>query len=320
MTRSARRSFHSFLRGILFLLACTYATSAQTARQQITIVRIIFQRKLNRIRERQFQLPMLHKLLKTLRQWKHAATSRRRLLDIAADVDPNIRALDLNLTEKPEPSDELLTVDIATELKKALINHPEVEAQRLQLENDDMNVRIAHNGLKPQLNLSALYSGSGLNTTTAGPFLEALDQSFGFSQPTYGGSLSLNLPIRNYAAKATVAAAQINKRHDLYSERQLQQQITLEVATAVHQLEQSKLSMEAAKIALNLAQKNLQAEQRKYELGAETLFVVLETQSELAQVEQSVIQSQVSYQLAVASVYHATGELLGNYNVKIAGS
>lgn len=38
MTRSARRSFHSFLRGILFLLACTYATSAQTARQQITIV------------------------------------------------------------------------------------------------------------------------------------------------------------------------------------------------------------------------------------------------------------------------------------------
>lgn len=78
--------------------------------------------------------------------------------------------------------------------------------------------------------------------------------------------------------------------------------------------------MEAAKIALNLAQKNLEAEQRKYELGAETLFVVLETQSELAQVKQSLIQAQVGYQLAVASVYYATGELLGNYNVKIAGS
>jgi len=249
---------------------------------------------------------------------KEAEDTFRRI--IAADIDPNIRALDLNLTEKPEPSDELLSVDIATELKTALKNRPEVEAQRLQLENDDLNVRIAHNGLKPQLNLSALYSGSGLNTTTTGPFLEALGQSFGFSQPTYGGSLSLNLPIRNYAAKATVATAQISKRRDIYSERQLQQQITLEVATAVHQLEQAKLSMEAAKIALNLAQKNLQAEQRKYELGAETLFVVLETQSELAQVEQSLIQAQVNYQMAVASVYHATGELLGNYNVKIAGS
>lgn len=249
---------------------------------------------------------------------KEAEDAFRHIL--GADIDPNIRALDLNLTEKAEPTGELLSVDIAAELKKAMQNRADLEAQRLQLESDDLNVRIAHNGLKPQLLLSALYSGSGLNTTTTGPFLEALDQSFGFTQPTYGGSLTLNLPIRNYAAKATFATAQISKRRDLYSERQLNQQITLDVANAVHQLEQSKLSMEAAKIALNLAQKNMQAEQRKYELGAETLFVVLETQSELAQVEQSLIQAQVNYQLAVATVYHATGELLGNYNVKIAGS
>ena len=249
---------------------------------------------------------------------KQAEDTFRRV--IAADVDPNIRALDVALTQKPEPSDALLSVDIATELQKALAQRPEVEAQRFQLQSDDWNVKIAHNGLKPQLSLSATYSGSGLNTTTNGPFLEALNQSFGFSQPSYGATLSLNLPLENYSAKAAFATAQINKRRDLYSGRQVRQQITLDVANAVHQLEQSKLSMEAAKIALNLAQKNMQAEQRKYELGAETLFVVLETQSELAQVEQSLIQAQVGYQLAVASVYFATGELLGNYNVKIAGS
>jgi outer membrane protein len=238
---------------------------------------------------------------------------------IGADIDPNIRALDVNLTEAPEPADELLTVDIGTELKKALANRPEVEAQRLQLADDDLNIKITRNGLEPQLTLTAMYSGYGLNTTTSGPFLEALDQAFGFSQPTYGGGLTLTLPIKNYAAKSAFASAEVNKRHDLYFDRQVQQQITLDVANAVHQLEQSKLSMEAAKIALNLAQKNLQAEQRKYELGAETIYFVLETQSELAQVEQSLIQAQVGYQLAVASVYYSTGELLGNYNVEIAG-
>ena len=62
----------------------------------------------------------------------------------------------------------------------------------------------------------------------------------------------------------------------------------------------------------------MQAEHRKHELGAETLFVVLETQLELAQVKQSLIPAQVGYQLAVASVYYATRELLGNHNVKIA--
>lgn len=238
---------------------------------------------------------------------------------IGADIDPNIRALDVNLTETPEPSAELLAVDIGTELKKALVNRPEMASQQLQLANDDTNIKIAHNGLEPQLTLTAMYSGYGLNTTTNGPFLEALDQAFGFSQPTYGGGLTLNLPIKNYAAKSAFASAQVNKRHDLYSGRQIQQQITLDVANAVHQLEQSKLSMEAAKNALNLAQKNLQAEQRKYELGAETIYFVLEAQSELAQVEQSLIQAQVGYQLAVASVYYSTGELLGNYSVEIAG-
>ncbi|MGB6483237.1 MAG: TolC family protein [Candidatus Acidiferrales bacterium] len=238
---------------------------------------------------------------------------------IGADLDPNIRALDLNLTQAPEPTDDLLSVDIGTELQKALANRPEVEVQRLELANDDLNIKIAHNGLEPQLSLTGIYSGYGLNTTTNGPFLEALDQTFGFSQPTYGGGLNLTLPIKNYAAKAAFANAQVSKRHDLYSDRQVRQQITLDVANAVHQLEQSKLSMEAAKIALNLAQKNMQAEQRKYELGAETLFVVLETQSELAQGEQSLIQAQVDYQLAVASVYLSTGELLGNFNVEIAG-
>lgn len=236
---------------------------------------------------------------------------------IGADIDPNIRALDVNLTEPPEPTSGLLTADIGTELKKALTNRPEITAQQLQLANDDLNIKIAHNGLEPQLSLSVNYSGSGLNTTTNGPFLEALDQTFGFSQPSYGGSLTLALPIKNYAAKSTFASAQVNKRHDLYSDRQIRQQITLDVANAVHQLEQSKLSMEAAKIALNLAQKNLQAEQRKYELGAETIYFVLEAQSELAQVEQSSIQAQVGYQLAVTSVYYSTGELLGNYNVEI---
>ncbi|MGC1106838.1 MAG: TolC family protein [Candidatus Acidiferrales bacterium] len=238
---------------------------------------------------------------------------------IGADLDPNIRALDLNLTQTPEPTNDLLSVDIGTELQKALVNRSEVEVQRLQLANDDLNIKIAHNGLEPQLSLTGIYSGYGLNTTTNGPFLEALDQTFGFSQPTYGGGLNLTLPVKNYAAKAAFANAQVSKRHDLYSDRQVRQLITLDVANAVHQLEQSKLSIEAAKIALNLAQKNMQAEQRKYELGAETLFVVLETQSELAQGEQSLIQAQVDYQLAVASVYLSTGELLSNFNVEIAG-
>ena len=60
------------------------------------------------------------------------------------------------------------------------------------------------------------------------------------------------------------------------------------------------------------------AEQRKYELGQGTIFLVLEAQTELAEAEQSLLQSEVGYQLAVAAVDHATGELLEPYHVQIA--
>ena len=59
------------------------------------------------------------------------------------------------------------------------------------------------------------------------------------------------------------------------------------------------------------------AEQRKYDLGSETIFFVLEAQTELAGAQLSVLQAEVNYQLAVAAVDHATGELLEPYQVQI---
>ena len=60
------------------------------------------------------------------------------------------------------------------------------------------------------------------------------------------------------------------------------------------------------------------AEQRKYQLGSGTIFFVLEAQTELATAQQTLLQSEISYQLAIAAVDHATGELLEPYQVQIA--
>jgi HAE1 family hydrophobic/amphiphilic exporter-1 len=146
---------------------------------------------------------------------------------------------------------------------------------------------------------------------------DSLNQLFGFGFPTYGFTLSLNLPIKNRGAQADLGNALVSRRRDLYSDRQLRERITLEVANAVHQLEEAKLSVAASKQALDLAQKNLAAEQRKYELGGQTIFFVLEAQTELAQAELGLLQARVGYQVAVAAVDHATGDLLNPYGVQM---
>ncbi len=240
---------------------------------------------------------------------------------IAADLDPATRVLDLDLTDRPEPVGELLNIDIPTALARAIANRPELEAAHQQLAADELSVRLAHNGLKPDLELSGFYWGNGLNGSEAGVVNTgigtSLSQSFRFAFPAYGATLSLSLPIKNHGAEANLADSLVSRRRDQYQERQSNQNISLDVTTAVHALEAAKLGMEAAKVAVDLAKETLHADERKYELGTEQIFFVLDAQTQLAQAELNLIQSQVNFQLAVTQVDHATGDLLEHHHVQV---
>lgn len=236
---------------------------------------------------------------------------------IGADIDPNIRAYDLDLTDTAVPSEMMETTDIPTAMEKALNYRPEMDSIRLQLENDDTVVKVARNSKLPNLSVSGSFQTNGLGGAPSSGLGDSLSQTFGADFPGYGFTVSLSLPVRNRGAEAALGRALAAKKHDLYSERQLREQITLNVTNAVHQLEQAKQSVAAAKIALDLSQKTLQADQRKYELGSETIFFVLEAQTELTAAEQTLLQAEVGYQDAVAQVDHDTGGLLDRYHVQI---
>jgi outer membrane protein len=266
-------------------------------------------------------------LIQTEYDLKQAEDQFRQLL--AADRDSAIYGLDLELTEKTEAPDSLEQMDIATAMSLALANRPELQAATQQLAGDAMSVRLAHNNLRPDLSLSGVYSPSGLagNQFSAatppvllstGGIGDSLNQLFGLKYPTYGAALNLRLPIKNHGAEADLADAVVTQQGDQYRQTRSRQLINLEVSNAVHQLEQSKLTLQAAKISRDLAEKNLQAEERKYQLGSSTVFFVLGAQTQLAQAEFALAQAQTGYQTATAAVDHATGKLLERHQVKLA--
>jgi outer membrane protein len=244
-------------------------------------------------------------------------------MTIGADQDPYFNALDLELSEQADPEGEMRTIDAATALQEALTKRPEIEATHAALANDETRIRLAHNHLLPELDLTGQYASNGVGGTQFGitgqkTTNSSVNQLFGFGFPTYQAQLSLTLPIRNRAAKAELGNAMVSRRSDLYSDRQWKEQVALDVSNAIHQLEQAKLSIVAGKEALDLANKTMASEQRKYELGSGTIFLVLEAQTEVAAAQQALLQAEVGYQLAVAGVDHATGELLEPYHVQIA--
>jgi outer membrane protein len=247
---------------------------------------------------------------------------------IGVDQDPGLAALDLDLVEKPDPEGEMETIDPAEVLKKALSARPEIAAANDALTNDETSIRLAHNALKPDLSLTGFYQSNGiggnqydLNTgqlVSTGGLGASYSQLFGFGFPGYGGTLTLNLPIRNRGAKANLGSALVARRHDLYTAQMTREQIVRQVQDSVHLLEEAKLTLAAGKTSLDLAQKSLAADQRKYELGAETNFFVLDSQTKLAQSELDLLQTQINYQIARATVDRATGSLLEPYHVQIA--
>ena len=249
-------------------------------------------------------------------------------MTLGADLDPAYSTLELDLLEPPKPPEPLLSVNSDKAIVDALAKRPDLAALDRQLEASNLNIRLSRNHLKPDLELSAQYSSNGLGGNqysstgvraliASGGFGDALGQVFGFGFPSYGVTLQLNFPVRNHAAEANLADARVRREETLYQIRRARELVRLQVENAVNQLDQSKLSIAAAETARSLAEKNVQAQQRKYELGSGLIFLVLQAQTQLAQAEQSLVQAQVNYRLAVAAIRHATGALLDQYEVQI---
>jgi outer membrane protein TolC len=102
--------------------------------------------------------------------------------------------------------------------------------------------------------------------------------------------------------------------------RSLEQSISTEVKNAVHDLEQSELVITAAQASRDLAAKTLGAEERKYQLGAGTIFFVLDAQNQLSSAELALVQSQIAYQRALTEVDHASGSLLAKHKMSVAST
>ena len=241
---------------------------------------------------------------------------------IGVDQDPTLAALELDLVEQPEPQGEIESIDPEEVLKKALSARPEIAAANDALANDETSIRLAHNQLRPDLSLTGFYQSSGiggnqynLNTgqlISQGGLGTSFNQLFGFGFPGYGGTLNLNLPIRNRGAKANLGTALVARRHDLYTSRANQRRDRSQVKDSVHQFGRGETHAgRGQNIGGAGACESLAADQRKYELGAETNFFVLDSQTKLAQSELDLLQTQINYQIARATVESATRQLVG---------
>ena len=223
---------------------------------------------------------------------------------------------------------------------KALDHRPELAQQRLQVENSKINLTGAHNALLPQLNLVGNISnpaaGGIINPnpqinpltgqviprqapdpTYIGGYDNILRQLFGVGTVNYTVGFTLNIPLRNRAAQAAYIQQDLQLRQSELGVQKEVNQIRMDVQNALIAVKNARARYQSAATASAVAQQVLDAEQKKYELGASTSYAVVQHQVDLANARSTEVAAISAYAQAKLQLDQATGTILENNNIVI---
>ena len=209
----------------------------------------------------------------------------------------------------------------------------DLKAVQTNLGIDELNLKSAVNGLRPDFALTGSYTATGrggnfyerqnvfgggqIVQVLPGGLGDSLNQVFTFGYPTYQFGLRLRLPLRDRAAAATFADALVSKKLNALRVRTAEQQVRQDVLTAASQVESSRASVRLAIVNRDLAQKQLDAEQKKYDLGTTVIYFVLDAQTRLVNAEADLVNQSVAYRRNLLNFLNATGELLVERGVTV---
>lgn len=225
---------------------------------------------------------------------------------------------------------------------QAVDSRPELAQTRLAIQNAEISLEGSKSLLLPSLNLVASAqnnglagqinpnlqrqaSGSGLVPTPTvpltGPFIGGLgtvwSQLLSRNYPDYSIGFQLNIPLRNRAAQADVIRDQLTLRQQEIRQRQELNQIRVDVSNALVALQQSRARYQAAQKSRVLQEQTLDAEQKKYALGASTIFFVIQAQRDLALAQATEVAALSTYNRARVALGRATGNILEQHNVSL---
>jgi len=242
---------------------------------------------------------------------------------IAADAtllnarDALVRAL-YPSTERPPmgweltdaPSVQTLEVNESTAEQRALSTRVELKNARLGLESNLVLETAANNRTLPQFDAYASYLGNAASQIPS-EGLSAVNKDFYKANlPGYAVGLQFAIPIQNRSAKGSQAQARANRRASELNLHDLELGITLEVRTAYRNVDASAKAAAAAAKTRIFREKDLEAENKKFENGMSTNFLVLSKQNDLNTSRGNELQAQIFYAKAVTALEKAMGHLL----------
>jgi HAE1 family hydrophobic/amphiphilic exporter-1 len=160
-------------------------------------------------------------------------------------------------------------------------------------------------------------ASSGVPTNLIGGYGQDLRNLFSFSTRNVTVGVAISFPIHNKTAEANLAGARIQKEQLDASYRSQDQAIEMDVRNAAQAVDTAQKRVIASRLARESAEQQLTGEQKLYEVGRSTTFLLLQRQNELTAARTTELQAQTDYNKALADLQRATAATLRINNVVV---
>ncbi len=257
---------------------------------------------------------------------------------LSSDPRESIWQISLIPEDQPKVQDLPLTLDEAIDI--ALRKRPELEQIQLEVSKLDVDRKFYKREGKPTVDLTAGLTSIGTAGETykfipdpdtgqqikisdpANPFLgdfrQAWDEAFRFRWLNWRVGVNVQIPLRNRTNEAQLAQIALNERQLRSQLKANQQEIMVDVRNAYEGITTRRKGYEAARVARQLVEEQLQGENKRFEAGLSTNFEVLRYQRDLAQAEVQELRAIVDYQLAVTALREATFSIIEDSDIVLA--
>jgi HAE1 family hydrophobic/amphiphilic exporter-1 len=215
------------------------------------------------------------------------------------------------------PPVAMVPIDVDAAVTNALRDRTDLTRARKDIETAQLNQKLANNQKLPDIRLNASYQASGLGGTevlraggfpgtivgggTVTPFSSVLNQLFASNYPTWALGVSISYPIGQSTEEATYARTKLETAQGEQRLKSSEARVIQQVRDAAWTVEMNGKRIETTRAARTLAEERVNAEQKRFEVGMSTSFLVIQAQRDLAQAKTNELSAVLDYDLALVN-------------------
>lgn len=206
-------------------------------------------------------------------------------------------------------------IDIEAAVTNALRARADLARAHKELENTNASLRLSGNQKLPDVRVNASYQANALGGTEVlrtggfpgtivGPgrevdFGNLLDQLFRTSYPNWAVGVSVSYPLGRSAEDANQVRSLLEAKQAGQRVRSAEARVIQQVRDAAWKVEMNARRLETVRAGRDLAEQRQDVEQKRFDAGISTSFLVIQAQRDLSQARQNELAAVLAYDLSL---------------------